>query len=186
MKAFFDPAHHVLQNTIAVLCESHITPPSDPVTQTILIMIKSQLQIQLTAVGLQPFKGRDLTYPYQKMSSGQKETLKRILADEQHSRQCGVYEHAITYRRNPGGLASPNLKPIDVLQAMCTNILKSATYPDRRMRVAICNILLQRVQVNIPIDKKTLRELNTRLFPPPSTPASTSAGNTKESHSIDQ
>jgi len=31
--------------------------------------------------------------------------------------------------------------------------------------VAICNILLQRVQASIPIEKATLRTLNTRLFP---------------------
>jgi hypothetical protein len=168
MNAFFNPSHGRLPNTIAVLCESHTTSHKDPVTQTILIMLKTQLQIQLTAVGLQPFKGRDLTFPYQKMSAEQKECLKQILTDEQNERQWGVYEHAISYRHKAATEPAQNtLTPLDVLQALCTTILKSVAYPDRRMRVAVCNILLQRVQANIAVDKHTLRELNNRLFPTP-------------------
>ena len=60
-----------------------------------------------------------------------------------------------------------DLKPANVLEAMCTTILKSVAYADRRVRVAVCNILLQRVQVNIKVDKIALRTLNARLFPPP-------------------
>ena len=163
MQAFFEPMHR-MQDTISVLCEGYTTPHPDPVSQTVLIMITMPLHVQLTAVGWQPFKGKELTYPYQRMSLEQKDALKALLTGEEQEQQWGVYEHAITYKRR----GSPScLKVLDVLEALCSTILKSVAYPDRRMRVAVCNILLQRVQANVQVDKPTLQILNAKLFPPP-------------------
>ena len=163
--AFFSPISK-MRSTLVLLCDCHTTPQADPVTHTVMIMIASPLQIQLTAVGWQPFKGKELTFPYQKMDAEQKEAIKSLLTDETQRQQWGMYEHAVMYRKTTAPLALP-LKTLDVLEALCTTVLKSAAYTDKRIRVAVCNILLQRVQASIPVDKNTLRELNTRLFPPP-------------------
>jgi hypothetical protein len=53
-----------------------------------------------------------------------------------------------------------------VLEALCASVLASTAYPDKRLRVAICNILLQRVQASIPIERGVQTVLNQRLFPP--------------------
>jgi hypothetical protein len=71
-----------------------------------------------------------------------------------------VYEHALMQRER-----GEALRPLDVLEALCATVLASAAYPDRRLRVAICNILLQRVQARVTLDKHTQASLNERLFP---------------------
>lgn len=169
--AFFTPKEQ-MQATIAILCDCHATPPSDPVTQTVLTMISCPMQVQITALGWQPFKGKELTLPFQRMSPQQKEVIKALLTDESKQAQWRVYEHALIFRRKGGDGASAredeiptHLKPLDVLEALCTTILHSSAYTDRRYRVAVCNILLQRVQSAIPVDKSTLKRLNQNLFP---------------------
>lgn len=167
INAFFSPLCQ-LQSTLAILCDSHSTPNhADPVTHTVLIMITCPIQMQFTAIGWQPFKGKELTFPYQKMTLDQKEKLKSLLSlinNEKHHQYWRIYEHAIIYRQPVP--TSVTLKALDVLEAMCATILKSVTYADRRMRVAVCNILLQRVQANIPVEKGILCSLNSKLFPP--------------------
>lgn len=161
MQAFFEPLER-MQSTLSVLCEAQHSLNADPVTHTVLAMMTAPVHVQLTAVGWQPFKGKELTYPFQMMSLEQKKVLVELLTGE--NQQWNVYEHAITYRQKT---PMAYLKHADVLEAMCTTILKSVAYVDRRVRVAVCNILLQRVQVNLKVDKATLRTLNAKLFPPP-------------------
>ena len=159
---FMAPGSPQLRTTISVLCENNTSKQQTPdlVTQTLLMMLISPVHIQLTAVGWQPFKGRELTYPYNRMSSAQREAIRAIL--DNTPERWNVYEHAMTYRRSAPPVM---LKTLDVLEAACTSIIEGKAYPDKRMRVVICNILLQRVQASVPIDKHTQLELNTRLFP---------------------
>ena len=67
--------------------------------------------------------------------------------------------------RARGAVGGGLLKPLDVLSALCSLVLSSNAYPDKRLRVAICNILLQRVQARVTLDKHTQAALNQRLFP---------------------
>lgn len=163
IQGFLAPGSSQLRATISILCANNTSKQQTPdlVTQTVLTMLISPVHVQLTAVGWQPFRGRDLTYPFPLMSSGQRELIRELL--DAAPDRWNVYEHAMTYRRKDG--AAIHLKTLDVLEAMCTSILQGNAYPDRRMRVVICNILLQRVQASVPIDKGTQIELNTRLFP---------------------
>lgn len=167
LDAFFRPTR-TMQLTLAVLCDCQPQQQGaqarggggwDPVPATVLTMISCPVHIQLTAIGWQPFKGKDLTFPYQRMTVAQRETLKRTLENEKAG--WGAYEHALVLRQQPG----VRLQALDVLEALCTTILHSTVYPDRRLRVAVCNIILQRVQANMPVEKATLRALNERLFP---------------------
>lgn len=174
-----------MQASIAILCDSihsnsnrtnhatkqeqggkpktgHTHASGDPVTQTILLMLSSPVHIQLTVVGWQPLRGRELTFPFHLMTSEQKQALKALIEGE--PAKWMVYEHAMTYRR-PATDQAITLDALDVLGALCSSILASTTYKDRRLRVAVCNILLQRVQASIPIDKHTQAALNARLFP---------------------
>ena len=160
-QAFFEPIAR-MQATLAILCDGQQQQSADPVTQTVLTMLACPVHVQLTAIGWQPFKGKELTFPYQQMSSEQKEVLKRALL--KGSASWNVYEHALTHR-----IRGEPLRPLDVLEALCATILASTAYADRRLRVAVCNILLQRVQASIPLEKATLRTLNARLFPCPET-----------------
>ncbi len=166
-----------MQRSISILCESNTKQHTDTVTSTVLAMLTTHLQIYLTAVGWQPFKSKDLTYPYAQMTSEQKAVFRAALTGseapggEGGGRRWGVFEHAMAFRRP---LSSPpiQLRPLDVLSALCGSVLNSHVYHDKRLRVAVCNILLQRVQASIPLDKHTQAALNERLFPvsAPATP----------------
>jgi hypothetical protein len=159
--AFFAPQAK-MRATIAILCDCHAVPPPDPVTHTVLTMLSCPLQMQLTAIGWQPFKGKELTIPFQRMTNEQRDVIRSVLSDESRQAQWGVFEHALLIRdRAPNAIRLPVL---DVLEAVCTSILQSQAYPERRARVAICNIVLQRVQSNVAVDKGVIRELNQRLF----------------------
>ena len=174
MQAFFEGPER-MQKSISVLCESNLKQNTDTITPTLLAMLSYPLQVQLTAVGWQPFKSKDLTYPYNQMTQEQKQVLRSALVggttdtttDHEHptpSRRWGVFEHAMMYRTSGGQPAF--LKPLDVLGALCSTVLNSSAYPDKRLRMAICNILLQRGLACVPLDKHTQTALNERLFQP--------------------
>ena len=159
--ALFFEGLATMQRTLAVLCESNQRQPgADTVTQTILMLLSSPVHVQLTAVGWQPLKGRDLTYPYSQMTLEQRQGLKELVDDDD---RWQAYEHALVFRRRAPAV---HLKPLEVLEALCTSVLSSSAYQDKRMRVAICNILLQRVQASIPIERGVQAALNAKLFPP--------------------
>ena len=69
---------------------------------------------------------------------------------------------SMIYRRKG---ASAGLAPLDVLEAICTQILSCKRYSDSKARVAVCNIVLQRVQASVPMSQSLQAELNARLFP---------------------
>jgi hypothetical protein len=161
LSLFFEDGE-VMQQTLAVLCESNHKQHADMVTQTVLMLLNSPIHIQLTAVGWQPLKGKELTYPYMRMSLQQRQALAALLDEGQG--HWLTYEHAMIYRSPQCPLTQ--LKPLMVLEALCASVLASTAYPDKRLRVAICNILLQRVQASIPIERGVQTVLNQRLFPP--------------------
>jgi hypothetical protein len=171
--AFFGSSSR-MQASLAVLCDSiHCdktkkakggpSGSTDPVTQTVLMLLSAPMHVQLTVVGWQPLKGLDLTFPFHLMTPDQKQAIKNLVEGE--PLLWSIYEHAMSYRRHSQS-PLPTLSPLDVLGALCSSILESTAYKDKRLRVAVCNILLQRVQASIPIDKQTQAALNARLFPP--------------------
>jgi len=156
LPVFFDGEN--LPCTLAVLCQQNGEGP-DPITSALVSALTSPLQIQLTEVGWQPFRGRALTIPYTSMTSQQKGALLDLLDGGQHT--WNAYEHALVIRSNGEPV---RLSALDVLEALCCSVLSSKAYPDRRVRVGLCNILLQRIQASVPIDKGTQAALNERLF----------------------
>lgn len=168
VRAFFGDSSR-MQRSINVLCENNLKQNTDTVTPTILTMLTCPLQIQLTAIGLQPFKSKDLTYPYNQMTEEQRQVFRNTISGEYNQgnihKHWNVFEHAMVYRRRAGE-APVLLRSLDVLGALCSLVLSSQAYQDKRLRVAVCNILLQRVQASVPLDKHTQSSLNERLFPP--------------------
>jgi hypothetical protein len=73
-----------------------------------------------------------------------------------------VHDSAMVLRRKGERTTLP---PLDVLEAVCADILASKRYPDPRARLAICNIILQRVQASTPLAPALQAGLNQRLFP---------------------
>jgi hypothetical protein len=150
------------QRTLAVLCECNQKQQQpDCLTQIVLMLLNSPVHVQLTAVGWQPLKGRELTFPYLEMTLEQRTSIRALL--DEGSNAWHVYEHAMMYKK--GAVPPAPLRPLLVLEALCTSVLASTAYPDKRQRVALCNILLQRVQSSMPIERSVQATLNAHLFP---------------------
>jgi len=157
MPVFFDA--ETMPATLALLCQQSPDAP-DKITSTLVAALTSPLQIQLTEVGWQPFRARSLTIPYTAMTTRQREALIGLFDGRF---PWHAYEHALVIK--PSG-EPVRLETLDVLEAICSSVLASTAYPDRRVRVALCNILLQRLQANVPLTKGVQATLNERLFRP--------------------
>ena len=102
-------------------------------------------------------QGKDLTFPFFRMDAQQKQFLLETLS-------MGNWKVHDSSMMHP--LKGPRriLAPLDVLEAICGQILACKRYSDPKARVAVCNIVLQRVQASIPLSQSVQKELNQRLF----------------------
>lgn len=129
----------------------------DPITATVIIFLTCPLQLGLTEVGAMLFHGHaSLVYPFNLMSDRQKAFLRECLA---RPAEWSVYNGAVVFKRkrgDPGRLLSPSA----VLLSLCRKLLEGHAQPQR---LAVCNIILQRVQGYVPIDKSVQRQLNAWL-----------------------
>jgi hypothetical protein len=145
-----------MQNTIVTLCHSN-THSVDIISHVIGVMITCPLQIQLVVNGIHLFKDRDLLFPYQHMSVEQREFLLEIMSYEN---QWNIYDQCIQFKKS----CKTVLDTVLVLQALCTVVQKSSKYPDPTHRLAIMNIILQRVHHQVSIAKPVQQSLNKFLF----------------------
>jgi hypothetical protein len=122
VQAFFASPEDMTRS-ISILCGTNQKQQSnDTITPVILMMLNSQIQVQLTVVGWQPFRTRDLTYPYHQMNARQRQAILTLLDQERHGQRWTVFEHAMTFKR---GFQSIQLKPLEVLSALCSLVLSS-------------------------------------------------------------
>jgi len=133
-------------------------PQYDPITSAVLTFLTAPLQLTLTEVGAAPFMGHTvLVYPYSLMTVQQRAFLRTALDNPS---EWGIVNGAIVFHRSQKGKDSVVLPPRAVLTALCQKVFDSSLHTDERARVAICNIILQRVQGFLPISRPVQRELN--------------------------
>jgi hypothetical protein len=155
---FFD--HEGLQRILTFLCNARPPGTWDPVTATVLDLLTGKLHFCLTSSGLAPFKGRpSMIYPYHMMTGPQKDFLRSKLSDR--ASYC-VCNDAVLFHAGPD--FQEKLDPVSVLEALCSRILASNVHSDHKVRVGVCNIILQRVQSVVPISRNVQQQLNTVLF----------------------
>lgn len=149
-----------LQRILTFLCNARLPGNCDPVTSTVVDMLTSRLQFCLTSEGLVPFRGKaDMVYPYHMMSPKQKNFLRDELAVR--SSYC-ICNDAVMFHPLPG--AAERLDQVKVLEGVCSRILASKIHAEQRVRVGVCNIILQRVQSVVPISRGVQQKLNAVLF----------------------
>ena len=155
---FFDRVG--LQRLVTFLCNARLPGTWDPVTSTVLDLLTGKLQFCLTEVGLLPFKGKaGLVYPYHMMTQTQKTFLRECLC---HRTLYCVCNDSVVFYSSPGD--PERLEAVEVLEAMCSRILASGIHSEHKVRVGVCNIILQRVQSVVPLSKNVQRQLNVALF----------------------
>jgi hypothetical protein len=101
-----------------------------------------------------------MIYPYHMMTGPQKDFLRSKLSDR--ASYC-VCNDAVLFHGGPGEVKE-KLDPVSVLEALCSRILASNVHSDHKVRVGVCNIILQRVQSVVPISRNVQQQLNTVLF----------------------
>jgi hypothetical protein len=159
---FFDAEG--LQRMLTFLCNSRLPGSWDPVTSTVVDMLTLRLQFCLTAEGLAPFRGKaDMIYPYHMMTMPQKAFLR-----EELSARCSycICNDAVMFHPAQCGGAPDRLDQVNVLEGVCNRILSSGVHAEHRVRVGVCNIILQRVQGVVPISRGVQQKLNAVLFGP--------------------
>jgi hypothetical protein len=149
-----------LQRMLTYLCNARLPGNWDPVTSTVVDMLTSRLQFCLTAEGLIPFRGKaDMVYPYHMMTPCQKDFLRGALGVR--SSYC-ICNDAVVFHPSPGD--ADKLDHVSVLRGACNRILASNVHAEHRVRVGVCNIILQRVQSVVPISRCVQQKLNAALF----------------------
>lgn len=129
----------------------------DPITRTVVTFLTCPIQLGLTEVGAMLFQGKStLIYPYTLMSDTQKAFVRQCLDNRA---EWNLYNDCIVFKRQRGAQGKKIAAPV-VLVTLCSKILQSTVHEDPRRRVALCNIILQRVQGYIPIDKPVQKHLN--------------------------
>jgi len=135
----------------------------DPITATIIIFLTCPVQLALTEVGAILFQGHSaLVYPFNLMENKQREFLRRCLERQQ---EWNIYNGAIVFKQ-PKSKENLTLSSSAVLLAFCQKVIQatpgqsgeSTLSPSQRL--AICNIILQRVQGYVQIEKQVQKELN--------------------------
>jgi hypothetical protein len=127
----------------------------DPITSTIITFLSAPLHLCLTEVGAMLFHGHaTLIYPYNLMSEAQKTFIRDCL---EHRQEWNIYNDTVVFRRSK---APRTLCPSTVLTGLCRKMFDSQTHADPARRIGLCNIILQRVQGHVRIDKDVQRQLN--------------------------
>jgi hypothetical protein len=127
----------------------------DPITNTVITFLSSPLHLCLTEVGAMLFHGHaTLIYPYNLMSEDQKVFIRDCL--DQRG-EWNIYNDTVVFRRSKGVIT---LCPCAVLTALCRKMFDSQAHTEPTRRIALCNIILQRVQGYTRIDKDVQRQLN--------------------------
>ena len=131
---------------------------TDPITTTVISLLTCPLQLCLNEVGVLPLVGRcKLVFPYNLMTPEQRQFLHACL---QRTEEWNICNGHIVFKPPSTQLFLP---PATVFQSLCENVFRSKTHPDMGTKMALCNVILQRVKGNIPLTKSVQRDLNTWL-----------------------
>ncbi len=157
VQIFFDEEN--IKNSIIVLCQNNQNE-TDPISNTLITMLTTPLEIQLVVNGVRMFRGKELMFPYQYMNAKQREFLLEIINYDE--KQWLYYEFCIQWKNK--GKTPVFLDHLEILKSICTLVQGSKKYTDNRSKLAITNIILQRIHSNVTISKNIQQALNKFLF----------------------
>lgn len=152
-----------LKRFFVYLCNNSFPYNTDPITENATVMLTKNLSLTLSREGVIPFKDvPNLIFPYTEMTYKQKMVLKSIL-------ECG---HNIVTRLCDcvivtwPGKSNSTLHRIDqekVLLCLCDTVLEggdSARALSLPKRLAMCNIILQRIRSSVQLKHEVFQSLN--------------------------
>lgn len=139
----------------------------DPVSDIVCAMLNNPIVCVLSTTGLMPFKNTpNIILPYSYMDNAQKTYLRTVLEERNKSSSCTRKSNCLEIHFDHKTKQSPtHLKPETILLVMCESIIATAMgdTTEEHKRLAICNILLQRVRCSVNLRHDIFVYLQTQL-----------------------
>lgn len=156
-----------LQKMLTYMCNACTMEITDPIPTTLTMFLTSNITLALTKVGLMPFKDMPMAiYPYARMTNEQKQLLleytdaiEREQAGSISTQMGGGCVLALTKKACPVHY----LNDADVLSVFCQTVMTHESHTCEKTRLAICNIVLQRLSVNVGIARETMQKIYASL-----------------------
>jgi hypothetical protein len=158
LDTFFD--HDSLGCIIPYFCqcmtEKKEKMKMDPISSVMIVFLNTPIHLIVHETGVSLFSGKStMIYPYYNMSEKQKQCIIELC---QQPSEYNILNQTIVFKRTPNHSI---LAPIDTaLQVMCSKILASKYITDKKTQIAVCNIIMQRLQGYIPISSVVQKNLN--------------------------
>lgn len=159
LDAFFD--HESISHLLPYFCklQHDRAQPNlklDVISSTLIIFLTSPLEVTMNALGASFFhEHTTLLYPYHLMSTKQKKTLIELF-ESKH--EFNIINNHVVFKKSP---TAPVTAPLSVtLHVLCEKIFSSKAFQEHRIQVALCNIIMQRIQGYVPISASVQKELN--------------------------
>jgi hypothetical protein len=145
-------------------CNHAVSFVADPITDSVCSMLTAAVNPMFSATALMPFcEKAHIALPYTLMTPAQRTYVYRLLGDARH----GLIRrnNCVEVRFDGAGKKPQSLPAFDVLLAMCEMVMQSSGEDagERRKRLAVANILLQRVRCNVYIAHDVFVKLQARV-----------------------
>ena len=138
----------------------------DPITTTVVMMLKNPIQCAVNEQGISPFKAHPvMTFPFSRMSTEQRNFVSRLQLVAEHSlvsvhSLMGGGRMHLFYEQEPAYY----IPHTEALIEICKGCLSHPSYAAME-RLQVCNIILQRVSALVNISNSTLKTVNEILRP---------------------
>jgi len=162
-KTFF--SGDALKRLFVYFCNNSLPYNTDPITENIGCMLSQPLSVILSRKGLIPFKNSpNMIFPYTHMTITQKRFLNSLIEDSFNTvtKLCDCV--VVTFPHKPG--QQEFIPQFDLLVCMCVAVLGDISTLEKskqNRKIAICNIILQRVRGAVQIKHDVFVFLNTQI-----------------------
>ena len=128
----------------------------DVLSNTIVLFLTVPIQLTMNTLGVSLFAGKtSYIFPYYLMTPSQRNILTQQLS--QAMSEYHILNECVVFKPSP---ASQGINILQLLKAFCSAVFTSKVFVRRKEQIAICNIVLQRIQSYVPISSSVQRDLN--------------------------
>lgn len=128
----------------------------DPISNAVSLCLTRPLYFVINEIGVMPFQDRPhIVIPFSLMTARQKEFIHACI---QHNNEWKICNETLVFHRCKMPLY---VNPEKVLTCFCDLIMTAPTSShDTNTRIALCNIILQRIQSHFPLDAFKQESIN--------------------------
>ena len=156
-----------LESTICTLCNAREQLCTDPISDTLSIMLNSTISVSITETGMSLFKGHPtMVIPFNRMTKLQLQFLDDTVRESMHYKSGGhsTSGHTAAVQMGGGSIILVNtagtdtvaITFLDVIKSFIS-LLKNSQVYDTWSQRAICQIVLQRLSATTVTSQDVIR-----------------------------